>query len=136
MHGGKTGWSLAMALAALATATGGASAEGKPFPAPEMVAAQKVIAPNVVVLSYRCKPNAERTLNIGLTAEDTAANLWVEGRQLVCNNKNQRFTAVMTDYQNGHDRKLKPGERATTWLSIYVNRSYPVARQMRTLTVG
>lgn len=127
--------SAVLATAAVAATVAPASAAGKPFHAPERITVQKLTAPATVVFSYRCKPGMNRTLNIGLTAPGTEANLWVEGKRVVCNNRMQQITVDLTGhYQFGLDRKIEPGEKATTWLSLYEGRRFPVAREMRELT--
>lgn len=130
-----------VAAAATAAAIGAlavpASAAGKPFHAPESITARKLTAPTTVALAYRCKPGVERSLNIGLTAPGTDFNMWVEGPQVVCNNRWQQFTGVLTESQFGLDRKPTPGERVTVWLSLYSgHRDMPVARETRTLTAN
>lgn len=82
-------------VAAITTAAAlPASAAGKPFRAPERITANKLIAPNVVQFSYRCKPNLERSIHVGLTAPETAPTTyvgkWLQRGDIVCNNRTAR----------------------------------------------
>lgn len=123
MRMGKIVASAAMATAAIAVTVVPASAAGQTFQAPEQIHATKVTAPSTVEFSYRCKPGAKREINVGLSAPEihptTDFNMWLRGKQVVCNNKTQHVKMVLTESYTGKLRKLKSGEQARTWLAIY-----------------
>ncbi|MFI1105209.1 hypothetical protein [Streptomyces melanogenes] len=109
----------ATATAATAVTAVPAQAGGKPYRAPEFIMANRLTAPATVEFTYRCWPDLRRTLVVELRAPGTDFYMKVKGRPLNCNNKPQRYTAVLTEPVDGMDRPLKPGERGQVFLGIY-----------------
>ncbi|OAR25244.1 hypothetical protein A8W25_06235 [Streptomyces sp. ERV7] len=113
-----------------------ASAAGKPFRPPEGITANKLIAPNVVQFSYRCKPNLDRSIHVGLTAPETQPTTyvgkWLRRGDIVCNNKWQTKTVALTEVFEGRDRKLNPGEQGRVWVRIYGDYTGPGDLPMQT----
>ncbi|MFI1177332.1 hypothetical protein [Streptomyces melanogenes] len=119
MHLRKIVATTLMAAAATTATAVPAQAGGKPYHAPELIMANRLTAPTTVELTYRCRPGTPRTLIIELTAPGTDFYMKLKGRQVNCNNKPQRYKAVLTDPIDGMNRPLKPGETGRIRLGIY-----------------
>ncbi|MEV6551344.1 hypothetical protein AB0M57_21900 [Streptomyces sp. NPDC051597] len=108
-----------MAAATTAATAVPAQAGGKPYQAPEFIIANRLTAPTTVEFTYRCHSALPRTLVIELTAPGTDFYMKLKGRQVICDNKPQRYKAVLADPVDGMNRPLTPGETGRVRLGIY-----------------